>query len=132
MSREFRRAVVDTILPGVSGLPSGSAAGVLITDGDAPLLAAIAAAAGGEAAFAAGAEALRTEALRRVEREMPEAFRALVASLLADYYESATALAALGWRSAPPQPSGHAMPPDDETLPPLLERVRRRGEVWRR
>ena len=132
MSRDFRRAVVDTILPGEASLPSGTAAGVAIADGDAPLLAAIAAAGGGEAAFAGGAEALRTEALRQVEREMPEAFRLLVASLLADYYDSPTTLAALGWRSAPPQPSGHAMPQNDAALPTLLERARRRGEVWRR
>jgi hypothetical protein len=132
MSPDFRRAIIDTVLPGEAGLPSGSAAGVEIPEAAAALLVAIADAAGGEEAFARASEAGQAEALRTVEGIHPDAFRRFAAALLSDYYESATVLAALGWSTVPPQPLGHTMPADPEDVPALLERVKQRGALWRR
>jgi hypothetical protein len=132
MSPEFRRAVVDTVLPGEAGLPSGSAAGVTTAEATAPILLGLAAALGGEEAFANASEAARTDALRNIERERPDTFRSFVAALLSDYYESPVVLTALGWSTAPPQPHGHPMPQDPDDVATLLERVQQRGALWRR
>jgi hypothetical protein len=141
MTPEFLRAVVDTLLPGEQGdapgtvtLPSGSAAGVDLANYAAaarPALDAIARAAGGAAAFATASEVVRAAALRSVERELPDAFKALVTPVLADYYESAAVLIAFGWRPEPPQPQGHALRPTDEATHQWLDRVRRRAKLWR-
>ncbi len=141
MTPEFLRAVVDTLLPGEQGaapgtaaLPSGSAAGVDLAKYAAaarPVLDAIARAAGGDAAFATASEVVRAAALRSVERELPDAFRALITPVLTDYYESAAVLIAFGWRAEPPQPRGHTLPPTDEPTRQRLDRVRRRAKLWR-
>ncbi len=141
MTPEFLRAVVDTLLPGEQGdapgsvaRPSGSAAGVDLAKYAAaarPVLEAIAHAAGGAAAFAGASESVRAAALRSVEQELPEAFRALVTPVLADYYESPAVLIASGWRAEPPQPRGHALPPTDEVTHQRLDRVKRRAKLWR-
>ena len=136
MTPAFLRAVADTLLPGEAAaprgetpLPAASAAGVSI---DAvqhrEVLQAIAARAGGSE-FAAACEADRVAVLRVVEREHPATFRALVISALADYWESASTLAALGWRAEPPQPRGHALPAFDQSR---LAKVRERGHLWRK
>jgi hypothetical protein len=137
MTPEFLRAVVDTLLPGEQGrapLASGSIAGVDLSKYVAaarPVLEAIAQAAGGVAAFAEASEATRVAALRTVEQELPDAFRAFVTSLLADYYESAAVIIAFGWRDEPPQPQGHVLPLTDEVTHQRLDRVRRRAKMWR-
>jgi len=137
----FLSAVVDALLPGDRGaspLPTGTAAGVatklehLVAGRDRALrdvvLQAIASGAGGEEAFLQADAAGRPAFVRRVEVEMPGAFRALVALVLQDYYEAEIVLLAMGWRAEPPQPEGHVLPPFDEAL---LGPVRRRGRMWR-
>jgi len=137
MTPEFLRAVVDTLLPGEQGdapLPSGTAAGVDLSKYAAaarPVLEAIAHAGGGAPAFAGAPETARVAILRTVEQELPDAFRALVTSVLADYYESPAALIAFGWRAEPPQPRGHVLPPTDEATHQRLDRVKRRARLWR-
>jgi len=133
MTPEFLRAVVDTVLPG-EALPNAAAAGVDLAkyaETARPALDAIAAASGGAARFAAASETERVAMLRRVEREQPAAFRALIMPLLIDYYDAAAVLAALGWRGQPPQPQGHAVPSADEETLRRLERVRARQPLWR-
>jgi len=141
MTPEFLQAVLDTLLPAeraaVSGgaiLPSGSAAGIDLASHRRtakPILDAIARAADGASAFVNAAEPARVEILRTVDREMPDAFRALIAQLLADYCESPSVLAAFGWRADPPQPQGHPLPRIDAATEQRLERVRQRGKIWR-
>jgi hypothetical protein len=134
-------AVVDTLLPGDRGvppLPTGTAAGVatklehLIAGRDRALrdvvLQAIASAARGEDAFVRADAGGRIASVRQVEVEMPGPFRALVALVLRDYYEAEMVLLAMGWRTEPPQPQGHLLPPFDEAL---LDPVKRRGRMWR-
>jgi hypothetical protein len=137
----FLSAIVDTLLPGDHGappLPTGTAVGVakklesLVAGSDRAqhdvVLQAIASAAEGEEAFVQADAAGRIAALRRVETQMPGPFRALVALVLQDYYEADAVLLAMGWRTEPPQPQGHLLPPFDESL---LDPVRRRGRMWR-
>jgi len=138
---EFMSAVIDTLLPGdrrVPPLPTGTAAGVttklqrLAAGRDRALrdlvLQAIASAARGENAFVRADDAGRIASVRRVEAKIPGPFRALVALVLQDYYDSEIVLLAMGWRAEPPQPEGHLLSPFDEAL---LEPVKRRGRIWR-
>jgi hypothetical protein len=92
------------------------------------VLQAIAKAARGEDAFLRADAAGRIASVRQVEVEMPGPFQALVALVLRDYYEAEMVLLAMGWRTEPPQPQGHVLPPFDEAL---LEPVKRRGRMWR-
>jgi hypothetical protein len=62
---------------------------------------------------------------------MPETFRALLAAVLTDYYESEPVLTALGWPTHPPQPTGHALAAMDGDTATCLDRVVRRGPSWR-
>ena len=75
----------------------------------------------------------RDAALRRVERERPAFFAALVNHAYRGYYTHPRALADLttrvGYEARPPQPLGHAMEPFD---PALLEKQRAREPFWRR
>jgi hypothetical protein len=127
-------AVADAIVPGDAldpPLPSGSAARVasrLQADRHRTVLAAIAEAAGGEAAFIRADAAARENVLHEVELRMRDAFAALVLAILRDYYEDDAVLRAMGWRAEPPQPSGHTLDPFDETL---LKPVKDRGRLWR-
>jgi len=137
----FVAAVVDALLPGDSGgpsgepaLPRGSAAGIdigVLAHVHRVVFDAIAKQSGGSAVFAATVEPARIAAIQAIERTMPEKFRALWSTLLADYYESAPVLTAMGWRSDPPQPQGHNMPVDDRAMAERLNRVRRRSKLWR-
>ena len=132
MTPEFLAAVIDTLLPGDDVLPSGTAAGVVLAAGaHGPVLEAVRAQAGGTDAFSRSPEPARVAAVQAVERAHPEAFRALLAAVLSDYYESPPVLAAMGWRADPPQPAGHAMPTMDDPTAERLERVRHRHRLWR-
>jgi len=136
MTDAFLEAVLDTILPSGAGmgLPSGSAAGLELGRQDAaasPVLRIVLAAAGGEESFLSASAEVRRATLEAAERQAPEAFRALLAVLLPDYYESEAVLNAFGWRAEPPQPQGHHVATMDEATGKALERVRRRGKIWR-
>ena len=136
MRHAFLEAVLDTILPPEAGmgLPGGSAAGLDIGRQDAmagPVLLIVLAAAGGEESFLRASAEQRRAAVEAAERQAPEAFRALLAVLLPDYYESEAVLNAFGWRAEPPQPQGHPLADVDEATGEALERVRRRGKIWR-
>jgi hypothetical protein len=132
MTPEFLAAVIDTLLPGDGALPSGTAAGLPLTsyaESHRPVLEAIAAHAG--ESFIQAGEAARATALQAVERSMPDVFRALLTAVLSDYYESELVLTALGWPSHPPQPTGHAVAVIDDATAARLDRVARRGRLWR-
>jgi hypothetical protein len=134
MTPEFLAAVVDTLLPGDGVLPRGTAAGLPLADygeSHCPVLDAIAAQARGVESFIRADEAARTTVLRAVEHSMPDAFRTLLSAVLSDYYESAPVLAALGWPTQPPQPSGNAIAAMDNATAARLDRVARRGQLWR-
>lgn len=129
MTPEFLAAVIDALLPGDEVLPSGTAAGLNLNNHAAAhrqLLEAVAA-----ATFVHGDAGTRMRVLQSVEQRMPDAFRSFVTAVLADYYESATVLAALGWPAAPPQPAGHGPAGMDEGTRAALRRVAGRGRLWR-
>jgi hypothetical protein len=139
MSEAFLMAVIDTVLPGearahgpAAPLPPGSSAGLHL-DANGSHAAIIRRIAGhsGEDGFVAADPAGRAAILADVEKESFEAFRALVTSLLQDYYETPGVLAAMGWRAGGAQPEGHAVPEADAATLRLLERVRARGPIWR-
>jgi hypothetical protein len=142
MMNAFLSAIVDTILPGenpgvsfASPLPSGTQAGLVLRpkdSGQEAVLRLVALRAGGEEAFARASFAERTVVLEAVEKESFEMFRALVSSLLQDYYETPAVLAAMGWRGGGAQPLGHAVPEADSATLQRLEKVRARGPIWRR
>lgn len=132
MSDTLLIAVLDTLLPGdaaAAPLPAFSQADIdcahLATPA-APILAAI-----DRAAFAQGTKTDRIAELQKIERSAPEAFRTFLGLALAAYYQAPVVLAALGWRHEPPQPAGHRLGGDDAASWHLLERVRKRGRLWR-
>jgi hypothetical protein len=134
MTPEFLAAVIDTLLPGEDVLPSGTRAGLdpaAYVDSHRAVLGAIAARAGNDERFSRADESARTAALTAVERAMPDTFRALLIGTLSDYYEAPPVLTALGWRTDPPQPAGHAVPSFDNPTAEQLERVRQRIKLWR-
>ena len=141
MNAAYVAAVVDTLLPGDSGgaggeatLPPGNAAaidiGVLARSHDV-VFEAIAKQAGGADAFSASSELARIAVVQAIERAMPDAFRALLSALLADYYESPSVLSAMGWRTDPPQPQGHTLNVNNSRMPERIGRVRARSKLWR-
>jgi len=136
MNSDLLMTVLDTLLPGDDGggsgaapLPRGSAAGLdpaplesaarPILDGIDPVL------------FARATVAERAAALRRLEQAAPDAYRDFLGLALAAYYQAPAVLAAFGWRAAPPQPMGHRIAGDDGATLQLLDKVRRRGQLWR-
>lgn len=122
-------ALLDTLLPGDDVLPAFSCAEIdpaRFEMSAAPLFAAI-----DPAAFARATVADRVALLRGVEQDAPDAFRLLLGQVLAAYYQAPRVQAALGWRSAPPQPAGHQLGAGDEIVWRLLEKVRKRGQLWR-
>jgi hypothetical protein len=133
MTRVLLLAVLDTMLPGDSGqrpLPPASEAGLELRKLErlaAPVIAALA----DRDAFLTAGPADRVAQLRIVELNAPDAFKALLAEALASYYEAPPVVAALGWRMAPPQPHGHDVAPNDDTLWRALDKVKARGELWR-
>jgi hypothetical protein len=135
MNPDFIAAVIDTLLPGDGVLPSGTAAGLPLAayvDPHRAVLETIAAQVGGIEAFIHADEAAHVNAVGAVERAMPDAFRALLTAVLSDYYESDAVLAALGWPTHPPQPTGHTLAPMDDATAVRLDRVAQRGQLWRR
>jgi hypothetical protein len=134
MTAEFLAAVIDTLLPGDDVLPSGTQAGLdpaAYAGSHRVVFDAIAAQARGAELFVGTDEKARNAVLRSVERATPDLFRALLTNVLSDYYEAPAVLGALGWRSEPPQPSGHSVPAIDEVTAERLDRVRRRASLWR-
>ena len=133
MTRALLLAILDTILPGDAGeppLPPASEAGLDLARLER-LAEPVAAALGGGDEFLGAAPADRVAKLRIVELNVPDAFKALLAEALASYYDAPPALAALGWRAAPPQPHGHDVVPTDEATLHMLDKVRKRGQLWR-
>jgi len=140
MTPEFLAAVIDTLLPGertappgTMPLPSGTQARLdpaAYAASHRAVFDAIAAQAGDAELFARD-EAGRTAILQAVERAIPGAFGALLIAVLSDYYESPPLLAAIGWRTDPPQPVGHLLPGMHSRSFQLLERVRQRDCLWR-
>jgi hypothetical protein len=141
MNAAFITAVIDTLLPGDSGGPTGepalppaSAAGIdlgVLAQANHIVFEAIANHSGGGGVFVAGAEPARIAAIQAIERANPDTFRALLSALLADYYESESVLTAMGWRTDPPQPRGHEMPGEESSIAKRLNGVRSRGKKWR-
>ncbi len=123
------RLLADLILPGdETGLPPGS----LIPDVMAVLARStspIKALAGDHPDF--GEASKRHGLLTGLEAEHPQEFRDFVLALIKPYYESGQVLEAMGWRSAPPQPQGHAIAAMDEALAPALARIAERRRMWR-
>jgi hypothetical protein len=136
MSAKLLAALVDTLVPG-GALPNGVTAPpasaievdwTILESRHPAILASIAAAGGGREAFIAADECARTRLLENLQTAHPEAFTALVATVLVLYYEDPAVLAGFGWSPDPPQPDGHTLPPFDETL---LAPVKARGRRWR-
>jgi hypothetical protein len=133
MTRVMMLAVLDTMLPGDDGQPPlapASEAGLDLGTLEhlaEPVVAALA----DRDAFLMAAPADRVAQLRIAELNAPDAFKALLAEALATYYEAPPVVAALGWRTAPPQPHGHDVAPNDETTWRGLEKVKARGQLWR-
>lgn len=135
MTPDFLAAVIDTLLPGDEVLPAGTRAGldpVAYVASHRAAFDAIAAEARSVEQFLSADEEVRTSILRVVERAVPDASRALLVAMLTDYYKAPAVLAALGWRTDPPQPAGHAVPKLDDATAVRLERVRRRAKLWSR
>jgi hypothetical protein len=133
MTSAFLAALLDTLLPGEPPLPRGSVAGLdlrAVVEAHQPLLDTIAAQAGGADAFADASELDRITALKQVERATPDPFRAMVATILTEYYDSAAALTAMGWRTNPPQPMGHSVEPTGGATLRMLEKVKQRSKLW--
>jgi hypothetical protein len=134
MTPEFLAAVIDTLVPGDDALPSGTRAGLdpaTYVVSHCAVFDAIAAQSGTAEAFLHADESARNAVMRGVERGAPDAFRALLTAVLADYYDAQAVLAALGWRHEPPQPAGHRVAPLDDSAMERLERVRTRSKLWR-
>jgi hypothetical protein len=141
MAAVFQEAVLDILLPaeaappgGLRALPSGRAVGIDLarqSEAATPVLRLIAAAAGGEEAFMAAAPSARRAVIAGVEARSPEAFRRLIALILADYCETTDVLAALGGSAEPPQPHGQPLAEMDNAAAGALEKVRRRAKLWR-
>jgi hypothetical protein len=133
MSRVLLLAMLDTMLPGDAGqppLPPASEAGLDLGTLERlaePVVAALA----DRDAFLMATPADRVAQLRIVELNVSDAFKALLAEALATYYEAPPVVATLGWRTAPPQPHGHDVAPNDDATWQSLEKVKARGPLWR-
>lgn len=133
MTRVLLLAMLDTMLPGDADqppLPAASEAGLDLANLERlaePMIAALA----DRDAFLTAAPADRVAQLRIAELNAPAAFKALLTEALANYYEAPPVVAALGWRTAPPQPHGHDVAPNDDAIWPMLDKVKARGERWR-
>ena len=134
MSDALLSAIADTLLPGDAKIPAASKAGIDLgkhRERAAPIVAAVVRLAGSEQDFIVGDEAKRIAQLQSVQQELPDAFMALLAALLPDYYETAAVIDALGWPSHPPQPQGHFLADMDAATSERLEKVRLRRKIWR-
>lgn len=141
----FLQKVVDILLPGLpeterlQAIPSASQVGIgqklaqhvqtahnraLIADA----LVAIVQQGGDVAQFVATDEADCILIVEAVERDNSMAFKALLFTVAADYYEETAVLKAFGWRPTPPQPEGYPLPPFNEGL---LDGVKSKRKLWR-
>ena len=133
MSRVLMLAILDTMLPGDAGqppLPAASEAGLELETLERLAEPAVAALADHDG-FLMASPADRVAQLRIVELNVPDAFKSLLAEALATYYEAPPVVAVLGWRTAPPQPHGHDVAPNDDATWRSLEKVKARGQLWR-
>ncbi len=133
MTRVLLLAMLDTMFPGDADqppLPAASEAGLDLAKLER-LAEPVAAALADRDAFLLAAPADRVAQLRIAELNVPDAFKALLAEALATYYEAAPVVAALGWRTAPPQPHGHDVAPNDDVTWRGLKKVTARGQLWR-
>jgi hypothetical protein len=119
-------ALLDLVLPGDGTFPPASAVGLADWLRGEPRFASAA-----EAVRAACAEASEA-ALRAAETADPESFGTFLAGAYSGYYSRSVVLAAVaattGYRSGPPQPRGHALPPFD---PAWLALPAARPPLWR-
>jgi hypothetical protein len=135
MTDAFFRAVADTLFPGDAVCPSATAAGLDAADhvaDHAAILDALAERAGGRAAFVDAEAAHRIAIVREIERAHPAAFRALTTALAGAFYGLPAVLAAFDWPERPPQPEGFPLIDPGAAIAPLLDKVRRRGAIWRK
>lgn len=129
MTPALLRHLADLLLPGdAEGLPPGSLVPdvmLALAESDSPIKVML----GSHPDFADTGK--RHALLTDIEHTHPQAFRDLVMALIKPYYESGQVLEAMGWRTAPPQPQGHAIAPMDDALKPELARITARGRMWR-
>ncbi len=71
----------------------------------------------------------RDNAIRVIERNIPEDFGTFLEVVYLAYYSQAAVHERIGWVGRPPQPEGFDMPPFDESI---LETVRKREPFWRK
>lgn len=123
------RQLADLLLPGdEAGLPPGSRVPdvmLALTESTAPIIAQI----GRHPGFADPER--RQAVLNEMERSHGQEFRDLVLSLIKPYYESGPVLEAMGWRTAPPQPTGHVIAPMAADLDQALAKIAARRRIWR-
>lgn len=123
------RQLADLLLPGdEAGLPSGSRVPdvmLALTESTSPIIAQI----GRHPDFADPDK--REAVLNELERSHGQEFRDLVLSLIKPYYESGPVLEAMGWRTAPPQPTGHELAPMAADLTQALAEIAARKRLWR-
>lgn len=75
----------------------------------------------------------RVAVVAALEREVPEAFAALLRNTYMGYYSRADVRPHFGLSDRPTQPDGYDLPEDDpDELADLLAPVRARGRHWRR
>lgn len=123
------RQLADLLLPGdEAGLPPGSRVPdvmLALTESTSPIIAQI----GRHPDFADPDK--REAVLNELERSHGQEFRDLVLSLIKPYYESGPVLEAMGWRTAPPQPTGHELAPMAADLAQALAEIAARKRLWR-
>ncbi|MBK1866466.1 hypothetical protein [Taklimakanibacter albus] len=123
------RQLADLLLPGdEAGLPPGSRVPdvmLALTESTAPIIAQI----GRHPDFAYPEK--RQAVLDDMERSHGQEFRDLVLSLIKPYYEAGPVLEAMGWRTAPPQPTGHELAPMAADLTQALAEIAARKRIWR-
>jgi len=136
-SRALLGAVLDTIVPAEGSFPGAGAVALdyvwrVLQRGDetAALLAGMLEQIARLRQDVAGLPPAEREAeLRRVEQEHPRAFAALVLHTYSGYYSDPAVVGLLGLPPEPPQPRGYTLESGDLAM---LERVRRRGPLYRR
>ena len=142
---DFLRAVVDALLPGLPPtdrapiLPAASQVGVdkrLAHHLNAHpnrrqfqiVLEAVVQQSTGIEGFVTADEAATSKILQAVEQMQGAAFKILLFTVSADYYETKPVLDAFAWRATPPQPLGYSLLPFNENL---LAPVKQRQKLWR-
>jgi hypothetical protein len=123
------RQLADLLLPGdEAGLPPGSRVPdvmLALSESTSPIIAQI------ERHPDFADPEKREAVLIELERSHGQEFRDLVLSLIKPYYESGPVLEAMGWRTAPPQPTGHELAPMATDLTQALAEIAARRRIWR-